>query len=74
MYAQTPHTHTIIKYMVYMFKGVLPLRISNWTYHHRLPFASHFMELSPAIIIAPPINQKYLFLLLFYIVLLQIRH
>ena len=25
MYTQTPHTHTYIKYMVYMYKGVLPL-------------------------------------------------
>ena len=71
MYAQTQHTHTIIKYMVYRYKGVLLLRISNWTYRHWLPFARHFMELSPAIIIAPSINQKYLFLLLYYIVLIQ---
>ena len=31
MYTQTPHTHTYIKYMVYMYKGVLPLRICHHT-------------------------------------------
>ena len=31
MYTQTPHTHTYIKYMVSMYKGVLPLRICHHT-------------------------------------------
>ena len=31
MYTQTPHTQTIIKYMAYMYKGVLPLRICHHT-------------------------------------------